>query len=156
MAQLTTKVFQVLDSRHTRNGTNVFVASGVTTLEPGLLVRFTSGSTVGLGDALNVHGVAFGTRALTYAPTTQVFAAGEPVVVIEGGGQALISGDFFTSGTLPTAGSPVYAGTSGLWDATASSGVKIARCIEQQTVKQPVGTSGTAVTVARVVFEFEI
>jgi len=153
MAQLTSKVFQVLDDRHTRNGANVFVAAGQTLIEPGIIVAFTSGSTVVVGTTTIAHGVAFGTRALTYAPTTQVFAAGEPLVVIEGEGEALISGDFFTGGTLPSAGSLVYAGTNGLWDATASSGVKIARCIEQQTVRQPVAT-GTSITVARVLFNF--
>lgn len=153
MAQLSSKVFQVQDNRHTRNGNNVFVASGTTTLEPGLLVKYTSGSTVGLADAGTVHGIAFGTRAITFAPTTRVFSVGEPVVVIEGGGEALLSSDFFTSGTLPTAGSNVYAGASGLWDATVTSGKKIGRCIEQRVVRQPVGASGTAITVARVVFE---
>lgn len=154
MAQLTSKVFQILDNRHTRNGNEVFVDTGVTTLEPGLLVKFTSGSTVGLASASIVHGVAFGTRALTYSPTTQVFAAGEPIVVIEGGGEALISGDFFVSGTLPTAGSNVWAGANGLWTATAGT-VKIGRCIKQEVVRQPVGVGGSTVTVAHILFELD-
>lgn len=152
MAQLTSKVFQVQDNRHTRNGNNVFVASGVTTLEPGLLVKFTSGSTVGLADAGTVHGIAFGTRAITFTPTTRVFAAGEPVVVIEGGGEALISSDFFVGGTLPTAGSNVWAGASGLWTATTGT-LKLGRCLEQKVVYQPVGAAGNGITVARIVFE---
>lgn len=155
MAQLTTKVFQILDNTHTRNGNNVFVAAGVTTLEAGLLVKYTSGSTVGLANASIVHGVAFGLPALRYTPTTQVYSAGEPVVVVEGTGEALISSDFFTSGTLPTAGSNIYAGASGLWDAVATSGVKIGRCIAQETVRQPVGVGGSTVTVARVRFSLD-
>jgi hypothetical protein len=152
MAQLTSKVFQVLDDRHTRNGADVFVAAGQTTIEPGMLVTYSSGSTVSLATAGTVHGAAFGTRAFTYAPTTQVFAAGEPLVVIEGEGEALISSDFFVGATLPTAGSLVYAGASGLWTATAGT-VIIGRCLEQQTVRQPVAT-GTSITVARVLFNF--
>lgn len=152
MAQLSTKVAILKTPESFRNGYNLFVASGVTTMEPGLLVKQTSGSEVGLANVSVAHGIAFGGRTLKDRPTTRVFSAGEEVVMVWGKGIIELSSDFFTSGTLPSAGSPVNAGSNGLWDATGGSKV-VGRCIQQRTVRQPTGGTGSNITVARIAFD---
>lgn len=139
-----------------RNGKELKINGS--TVEPGLLVKLdASGSTVSLAGADGVvFGIAFGNRYQPYRPTTRVFASGEPATVVWGQGEVLLSSDFFASGTLPTAGVPVYAGANGLWSVaqTAGSGVgKIkADCIKIVVRKEPVGGVGSSQNLAHVRF----
>ena len=95
-------VFQVLDHRNTRYGKEVFV-DHATGLRPGLLVKFTNaGRDVQHTSEYNkAAGFAFGLRDKIYTPLTNVFADNEELTVLMGAGLALLSADFFTTGSLP-------------------------------------------------------
>jgi hypothetical protein len=108
-------------------------------LWPGELVLLaTSGSTVTLGSASDVIGFAYGDRSFAYRPTTREFAIGDVVAVVWGQGEALVSADYFTSGSVPSADDVLYAADDGLMDTTGS--VVVGRC--QSVVTQIVNTGG--------------
>ena len=149
------KVFQILDSSGaTFDGTTY--TTSVATIEPGLLVVKDAGaSTVGLAAASGSapSGFAFGTRDSEYMPTTRLYDTGEHLVVVSGHGIALVSADFFTSGSVPTdnAGSNVlYAAASGLMDTTGTN--KVARLLEITSVYDPTGGTGTSNSLAKIEF----
>lgn len=125
------------------------------TVEPGLLVTLdSSGSTASLASSTtNVFGWAFGLRYKPYRPTTRVFADGEPFVVVNGYGEALLSADFFASGTIPSSPYPknLYAGANGVWTTTSGS-VKVGRIIGTRTRSEPVAGVGANQTLAHVEF----
>jgi len=149
------KVFQILDSSGaTFDGTTY--TTSVATIEPGLLVVKDAGaSTVGLAAASGSapSGFAFGTRDSEYMPTTRTYDTGEHLVVVSGHGIALVSADFFTSGSVPTdnAGSNVlYAAASGLMDTTGTN--KVARLLEITSVYDPTNGTGTSNSLAKIEF----
>lgn len=149
------KVFQILSSSGANFDGTTYTTS-VGTIEPGLLVlKDAAASTVGLAGASGSapSGFAFGTRDSVYMPTTRTFATGEPLVVVSGHGQALVSADFFTSGSVPTddAGSNVlYAAANGKMDTTGTN--KVARLLEITTVYDPTGGTGTSNNLAKIEF----
>lgn len=122
------------------------------TIEPGLLVKLdTSGSTVSLNTINNNPlGWAFGHRYGAYRPTTRVFATDEALVVIWGEGEALLSSDFFSGGSLPAAGDTLYAQANGLWGMSGSA--KVGSCIAGRNVDLPTGGVGTTQAVAHIRF----
>lgn len=149
------KIFQVLDDSATiYYGKNIYTASGQTAVEPGLLVQYTSGSTVSLNTTTTAPaGFAYGLRYPTYRPTTVVFAAGEAIVLVKGHGLALASSDFFTGGTLPAANDTLVTGLNGLMDPTAGYGAyKVGKCLRVEPYSQFTGGTGTAQTVALIEF----
>lgn len=100
--------------------------SAVSTIEPGLLVALdTSGSSVSLAAATGTPplGIAYGNRPGIYTPTSRVFGADEPLVVVWGDGEIMLSLDFFTEGSVPAAPYPqkLYAGANGKFTLTAGS-----------------------------------
>lgn len=95
-------------------------------IEPGLLVKLdSSGSTVSLAGATGGYpfGIAYGGRPGVFTPTSRVFATDEPLVVVWGDGEIMLSADFFAAGTLPASPYPqkLYAGANGLWTITSGS-----------------------------------
>jgi len=149
------KVFQILDSAGaTYNGNNI--TTSVATIEPGLLVKKDAGaSTVSLAGASgsSPYGFAFGTRDLVYMPTSRLFASGEALVVVSGHGIALLSADYFTSGSIPTdqaTSLDLYAAANGKMDITGT--YKVGRLIDVTTVYDASGGTGTSNSLARVEF----
>jgi len=123
-------------------------------IQPGDLVQLdSSGSTASLGDASNVFGIAFGHRYSVYTPTTKVFATDEPLTVLWGTGEALISVDFFSSGSLPAAKDTLYGAASGLW--ATSGSVKVGDVIGLQAMIMPTGGTGESQSLAHVRFNIE-
>lgn len=122
------------------------------TIEPGLLVKLDSGgSTVSLNTVNNNPlGIAYGNRYNTYRPTTRVFANDEPLVVVNGYGEMLLSSDFFTGGSLPAAGDLLYAQASGLWGMQGSA--KVGHCVGIRTRTEPVNGTGSSQNLAHVRF----
>lgn len=123
-------------------------------IEPGLLVKLdSSGSTVSLGSTSDVFGVAFGHRYSVYAPTTRVFADNEPLTVLWGVGELLLSVDFFSSGSLPGVGTDLYAGASGQW--ATSGSVKVGDCIATRSRIEQTGGTGSTQNLAHVRFNIQ-
>lgn len=122
------------------------------TIEPGMLVKLdASGSTVSLNTVNNNPlGIAFGHRYIVYRPTTKVFATDEPLTVINGNGEMLLSSDFFTGGSLPAAGNLLYAQASGLWGMQGSA--KVGLCLGIRTRVEATGGTGTSQSLAHVEF----
>jgi len=148
------KIFQLLDNQPTIVfGKGVYTAEA--SIEPGLLVVRTSGSTVSLCDPTDKpFGIAYGLRYSPYRPTTVAFDSGEAMVILEGRGLVLMSSDFFTSGVLPQSGDTLLTGTNGLWNPQAASGTyKVGTCLRTQPYTQFTGGTGTAQTVALVEFD---
>ena len=113
------------------------VKTSVATVKPGMLVaQDSSGSNssgsiaVSLaGTTGDVMGIAYGGRYQTYRPTSQTFAAGEPLTVIQGSGLFLLSADLFTGGSFPAAlPASLYAGASGLWSSAGTN--KVGKALE--------------------------
>ncbi len=148
------KIFQLLDDEAVIYlGKNMYTAAGQTSIEPGLLVQRSSGSTVSLGAAsAKPLGFAYGLRYSVYRPTAVTFAAGEALVVVAGHGLALVSSDFFTSSTLPSSNDTLYTGASGVMDPDAGA-YKVGVCRDVVSYTQFVGGTGTAQTVALVEFD---
>jgi hypothetical protein len=122
------------------DGSDIFAGTSGS-LEPGVLVKFDSGgSTVSLSTSASVSGIAWGGRYATYRPTSQVFAAGEPMVIVFGRGLIQLSATFFAGGALPSPLDTIYAGANGLW--SASGTVKVGKCIKVFTRTEPVGGVG--------------
>lgn len=127
------------------------------TIEPGLLVQLdSSGSTVSLSGSASGRpfGMAFGARYGVYGPTTRVFADNEPLSVVKGYGLALLSTDFFIGGTLPSAGTALYAGTGGKWSTIVGT-YRVGTCIGSRAHTELTGGLGTAQSAALVEFNFE-
>ncbi len=151
------KVFQIVDDNGAVYDGNDLTTS-VATIEPGLLVvKDVGANTVSLAAASGSapYGAAFGSRDLVYAPTSRLFATGEAVVVVTGVFNALVSADFFTSGSIPAdtaGGRTLYAAASGKIDWTGTN--KIGRLVSQKAVTDPTGGTGTTNTLAEVQFAF--
>lgn len=129
-----------------------FKSSVEGTIQPGLLVKQDSGgSTVSLGSPSSVVGFAYGLRYMVYRPTSKLFAIDEPLTVVWGLGEVLLSSDFFSGGSLPAAGDTLYAQANGLWGMSGSA--KVGKCIKREPYVDPSGGTGTAVSLARVRFE---
>lgn len=144
------KVSQLI-SGGIRNGKEM--KTSVATVEPGLLVKQDSGgSTVSLAGLGTAYGIAYGNRTRVYAPTTRVFGNDEPLTVIWGNGEFLLSSDFFVGGTLPSAGDTLYAAASGLWSTSGSSVDKVGDVIAIRTRQEPVGGTGSSQSLAHIRF----
>ena len=151
------KVFQIIDAAGaTFNGNDL--TTSVATVEPGLLVvKDVGANTVSLAAASGSAplGFAYGERDLVYGPTTRLFSTGEALVVVSGHGLALVSADFFTSGSIPadTAGDrTLFAAANGKMDWTGTN--KVARLVSQKDTTDP--TSGTGTTNTLALIEFNI
>lgn len=148
-------VFQIIDdSGATYNGNDL--TTSVATVKPGLLVvKDVGANTVSLAAASGSAplGFAFGARDLTYRPTTRTLATGEQVVVVSGHGYALVSEDFFASGSIPAdAAGPrtLFAAANGLMDWSGTN--KVARLVSVKTVQDPTGGTGTSHNLAEIEF----
>lgn len=148
-----TKVARLISAKgHIKSGKQL--KTSTTGIEQGLLLKLDSnGSTVSLATpGVRCEGMAFGLRYRVYAPTTQVFNQGEPLAVVFGSGELLLSVDFFSSGSLPTLPSDVYIGTSGKWATSGSSGDRIGHVRELVNWVNPVGGTGVNQVLAHVLF----
>ena len=153
------KVFKIVDwSGASFNGNDL--TTSVATIYPGLLVVKDAGAdTVSLCGASGSipFGFAHGNRDMVYKPTTNTFATGEPLNVVSGHGYALVSADYFASGSIPpdAAGYDIiYAAASGKMDWAGTN--KLARFISQKAVTDPSGGTGTSNTVALIEFNFPV
>lgn len=150
-----TKVARLITAKGHIKGGKQFKTS-VANIEQGLLVKQDSGgSTVSLAAVNNAQhtiGIAFGLRYREYAPTTQVFASGDPLAVVYGQGEILLSVDFFDGGSLPAALDNLYVGASGKWKTSGSSTDRVGHVQELVTWANPVGGTGSNQTLAHVVF----
>lgn len=153
------KVFQVVDwSGATFNGNDL--TTSVATIEPGLLViKDAAADTVSLAASTGSAplGFAYGNRDMVYKPTSNTFASGEALVVVSGHGFALVSADYFASGSIPPdlAGYDVlYAAASGKMDWQGTN--KVARFISQKAVTDPTSGTGTTNTVALIEFNIPV
>jgi hypothetical protein len=129
--------------------------SGSPSIEPGILVKLASGSLCvpcAANDA--PFGFAYGLRYSTYRPTTKVFDTGEAMAVVKGVGMVLASSDFFTSGTLPSAGNTIYSAASGLMAASGSN--KVGYCVRVEQRIDPSGGTGTTQNVALLHFNIPV
>lgn len=150
-----TKVARLISAKgHIKSGKQL--KTSVSGIEQGLLVKLDStGSSVSLATAgVHVEGIAFGLRYRVYAPTTQVFASGEPLAVVFGNGELLLSADFFSTGSLPTLPSDVYVatGSTGKWATSGSAGDRIGHVRELVNWTNPVGGTGQTQALAHVLF----
>lgn len=149
------KVFQIIDnSGVTYNGNDL--TTGAADIEPGLLVvKDVGANTVTLAAASGSSplGFAFGARDLVYRPTTRTYASGEAVVVVSGHGMALVSADFFASGSIPSdAAGPrtLFAAASGKMDWTGTN--KVARLVSVKSVTDMTDGTGSAQNLAEIEF----
>ncbi len=129
-----------------------------TTIEPGLVVKLdTSGSTASLCASDEAPlGIAYGERHEVYTPTTRVFANAEKLVVVTGNYLALISADFFSSGSLPTTSpTTLYTAADGKIGTSSSSTTKIGEYMRTEAVMQPIGGTGTSQNLALCRFNFQ-
>ena len=131
-------IFQILDNTHTRYGKEL-VTSG-STIQPGLLVKIdNTGEKAALCQGgEKPSGFAFGVREKVYRPTTDVFEDGEQFTVIMGFGLALLSADFFTSGSLPNLDTDLYAGDNGKITTTSNSNKKFGHSVSTKTSYAPI------------------
>jgi hypothetical protein len=128
------------------------------TIEPGLVVKLdSSGSTASLCESDEAPlGIAYGERHEVYTPTTRVFADAEKLVVVTGNYLALISADFFSSGSLPTTSpTTLYTADDGKIGTSSSSTTKIGEYLRTEAVMQPVGGTGTSQNLAFCRFNFQ-
>jgi len=128
------------------------------TIEPGLVVKLdSSGSTASLcAKAESPLGIAYGERHEVYTPTTRVFATGEKLVVVTGNYLALISADFFSSGSLPsTSPTMLYTEADGTIGISAAGATKIGEYLRTEAVMQPIGGTGTSQDLALCRFNFQ-
>lgn len=124
------------------------------TIQPGNLVKLdTSGSTMSLGSVSSAFGIAYGHRYSAYRPTSKTFATDEPLTVIWGEGEMLLSSDLFNGGSLPAATDLLYAQASGLWGMQGS--VKVGQCIGLRPYTDPQGGTGLTVNLAHVRFNIQ-
>lgn len=153
-----TKRFQVISQYgHYRFGKNI-KANG-STIEPGYVVKLdTGGSTASLcGSGETPEGFAFGERFEPYRPTSSVFADGEALTIVKARGLALISADFFTSGSLPTTvNTALYTAAGGTLGTSSGGETKIAKYIRNETLTVQTGGTGTTETLALIEFDFPV
>jgi len=150
-----TKVARLISAKgHIKSGKQL--KTSVTGIEQGLLLKLDStGSSVSLANAgTRCEGIAFGLRYRVYAPTTQTFNNGEPLAVVWGNGEILLSVDFFSSGALPTLPADVYvaSGTTGKWATSGSASDRIGHVRELVNWTNPVGGTGVTQVLAHVQF----
>lgn len=111
-------------------------------IQPGIGVKLdtatagnaVAGKTVSKWAAASVpFGFAFGARSLKYTPTTKVYDVGEYVSVVQGSGEALMSSDFFSSGSgdWATPDAILYMAANGLLSTSGST--KIGRLIRTKS-----------------------
>ena len=153
--------FQLQSDRggEVRYGKNL--TTSVATIRPGLLVTMDAGNrTVSLQGASGSRplGAAWGSRYMTYAPTSKTFASGEQLSVLTGHFFATVSADFFTSGSLPTEGipgdlSPLYAGANGTLALTGT--IRVGRLIDTVSYTLPQGGTGVSQNAALCEFNFD-
>ena len=128
-------------------------------IEPGLVVKLdSSGSTASLcAKAEAPLGIAYGERHEVYTPQSRVFASGEKLVVVTGNYLALISADFFSSGSLPgTSPTTLYTEAGGkIGTSDAGSATKIGEYMRTEAVMQPIGGTGTSQNLALCRFNFQ-
>ena len=132
-------------------------ASG-STIEPGMVVTLeSSGSQVTLcGSAEAPLGLAFGERHGVYHPTTRIFADGEALVVATSSFMALLTAEFFSSGSLPTTSpTTLYTAASGLIGTSSSSTTKIGQYLRTETLNQPLGGTGSSQSLGLCRFNFQ-
>lgn len=149
--------FQLLTphSGHTLFGKNI-KANGAT-IQPGLIVKLdSSGSTVSLcANDETPLGFAYGARYGVYRPESAIYADGEALTVIVGRGWALLSSDFFSTGSLPaTSPDDLYAGDDG--KIALSGTTKIGKYVRTETLVQPVAGTGTNQSLALIEFDFAV
>ena len=150
------RVFQIVDwAGATFDGNDL--TTSVNTIQPGLLVVKNVGAdTVSLAAASGSAplGFAYGNRDMVYKPTSNTFATGEPLVVVNGHGMALVSSDYFASGSIPAdAAGPrtLFAAANGLMDWTGTN--KVGRLVSRKAVTDPTsGNTGASNTVALIEF----
>lgn len=153
------KVAQILDSdRVLFYGKDLKVATGQTTIEPGMLVQLeSSGSTVAVSGstaATRPFGMAWGHRHRPYTPTTEIFAAGEPLTVAKGHFLALLSSDFF-DGTVPsTPQTQLYGANNGKFTTAVTSNT-VGRFLRTTSRIEPVSGIGASQTLYMVEVNIE-
>lgn len=112
------------------------LTAGEAGIQPGILVKLDDGgeTVTKCGKADTPFGFAYGARAIKYAPTTPVFDSGEVLSVVQGQGLALISSDFFTSGSLfADEDAVLYTADDGLLGTVDGGATKVARVIRQKS-----------------------
>lgn len=152
-----TKRFYVQTPRNAIHFGKNLKASG-STIEPGMVVTLeSSGSQVTLcGSAEAPLGLAFGERHGVYNPTTRIFADGEALVVATNSFMALLSAEFFSSGSLPTTSpTTLYTAASGLIGTSSSSTTKIGEYLRTETLNQPLGGTGSSQSLGLCRFNFQ-
>jgi len=123
------------------------LTAGEADIQPGFLVKLDDGGeTVTLCDKGDTpFGFAFGARAIKYAPTTPVFDLGEVLSVVQGSGLALISSDFFTSGSgFADEDDALYTANDGKLGIVDGGATKVARMIRTKSRTLVSGTENVA------------
>ena len=124
------------------------------TIQPGKLIKLdSSGSTASLATVSTVSGIAYGHRYSIYRPTSVVFADAEPLTMVWGEGEMLLSSDFFVGGSLPAIADKLYAQASGLWGMQGST--KVGDCLGLRPYTDPQGGTGLTVSLAHVRFSIQ-
>lgn len=115
------------------------------TMRQGHLVKLESdGSRASLGGVnQRILGICFGLNYRAYAPTTEQFAAGDPITVVWGDGEALLSADLFDGGSLPSVGDGLYAGATGLWKNSGSATERLGTVVKIVTQSGLAGVNAT-------------
>lgn len=131
------------------------LAAGEANMIPGLLGVIQSDNTVDLASAsTRPDGFVFGDiGAREYRSTKTAFAVGDEITLLTGQGMAALSADFFSSGSLPSAGAALYSGANG--KLATSGSYKVAECWYVKTAYAPTGGTGTGTNVAIVRFNFD-
>ena len=125
-------------------------------IEPGDLVKLTSGSLCSLCDPRDVpFGYAFGLRYAPYRPDKKYFDDGEEMAVVHGVGKVLASCDFFLAGTMPTDGEVLYAAANGLMAPGPGTNV-VGMCIRVEQRIDPSGGTGTTQNLALIHFNIPV
>ena len=148
-----TVVFQRLDNTGLIFGKRL--VTGAASIQPGLLCKFaSSGETIVVATASDQPaGMAYGARTREYRPTTKVFDSGDECALLQGSVLALLSVDFFSSGSLPSAADALYAANSGQIATTGTK--KVGYCIRQETTYLGTAGTGTSQALALCRFNFD-
>lgn len=148
-----TAVFQILNKEGVRYGKEGMEA-GESGIQPGLLVKLQTDNTCDLCTAAEKPtGFAFGTRLYEYRPTTKVFDSGEVMAMVQGAGLALLSVDFFSSGSLPSVQDQLYSAASG--KIATSGSYKFGECQDIVTHYQAISGIGSAQSLALIRYNFD-
>jgi len=155
---MSTKVFQWVSPK---SGADVYghdLTAGAVDMEPGLLAILSAdGATVTLAAATGSKpfGFLYGNRDLVYAPTTKVYDNGEVVNVLTGHGFVEMSGDFFSTGSIPSeaaGGHNIFAAANGKIAITGTN--QIGRMIDVKSFYNGTSGTGDSVNVALIEFNF--